>query len=103
MSESNPSYDLAEVQALVRAGAWKATLVALNGAGELGLDRFDIEACVLALTGSDFYKTMPAERAPGLFQDVYRPWYLGHTLYVKVQMTCHGANRNTVVISFKRK
>ena len=74
------------------------TLSAKQGAHAMGMDTADMEACVLGLTINDFYKTMPAEKAPGLFQDVYRPYFLGWEVYVKLQIT-----GEAVVISFKEK
>lgn len=106
MPEQAPAYDLAEIQALVRAGNWVPTGTAVCGAGELGLDRHDIEACVLALTNADFRKSMPAEKAEGLHQDVYKPRYCGHELYVKLQVQVAAramTGSRAVVISFKRK
>ena len=43
----------------------------------MGMDTTAIETCVLGLTGDDFFKTMPAEKIAGLFQDVYRPQFQG--------------------------
>jgi motility quorum-sensing regulator / GCU-specific mRNA interferase toxin len=94
------SYDLAEIQALVGAGRYRITMSSLAGAAALGFDESDVLACVLALEPRDFYKTMPARKAPELMQDVYRPRYLGVPIYVKVQVT---GDELAVVISFKRK
>lgn len=100
-SQDSPSYDLAAVQQLVRTGAFFITAVALTGAGEMKLDRTDIECCVLALTPADFRKTMPADKVPGLMQDVYKPRYQGKKIYVKLQVRLGGSP--AVVVSFKRK
>ena len=62
------------------------------------MDTDDIEACILGLTAADFYKSMSADKAPGLYQDVYRPFFQGWELYVKLQITSEA-----VVISFKEK
>jgi len=67
-----------------------------DGAG-VGLDEAAIVSCVLALNAMDFYKTMEAEAAPGLWQDVYRPVYDRIALYVKLQIDRDEA----IVISFK--
>lgn len=100
----DPYYPLTQVQALADAGRYRITGTALTDAGELGFDQTDIKACVLALSIADFHKSMPAQRQAGLFQDVYRPIYCGHQLYVKVQITRWDATDETVVvISFKRK
>ena len=86
------------IQELVRTGARIITLSALTGARELGFDEEDIDEVVIGLTESDFYKTMPAEKLPGLWQDVYRPKHKGQELYVKLQIV-----GKAVVISFKRR
>jgi motility quorum-sensing regulator/GCU-specific mRNA interferase toxin len=95
---NGPTYDLSTLQSLVRAGHYRVTLSAKQGAVALGFDTSDIEACVLSLTMKDFYKTMAAEKIPGLFQDVYRPVYAGWEIYVKLQVTSEA-----VVISFKER
>jgi motility quorum-sensing regulator/GCU-specific mRNA interferase toxin len=82
----------------VAAGAFVVTLSAREGAAEAGFDERDILACVLGLTPRDFYKSMAADKNPGLWQDVYRPTFQGTALYVKLQIS---AIDNAVVISFK--
>ncbi len=72
---------------------------ARDGAAELYLDEQDVCACLLALDDGDFYKTMESVKRPGLWQDVYRPRYAGHSLYLKVQLDVRSG---AVVISFKR-
>lgn len=64
----------------------------------MGMDTTAIETCVLGLTGDDFFKTMPAEKIAGLFQDVYRPQFQGWQVYLKLQIT-----GDAVVISFKER
>lgn len=95
---TRPTYDLTSIQALVRSGHYRITLSAKQGASQLGFITKDIETCILGLTAGDFYKSMPAEKVPGLFQDVYRPTFGGFALYVKLQVTSEA-----VVISFKEK
>lgn len=96
-SATKCSYDLAAAQALIAKGSYAITLSALNGAMQLGLDREDIVACVLALDESAFYKTMPSQTRKGFFQDVYKPTYLSNRIYLKLQID--GA---LAVISFKQ-
>lgn len=93
-----PTYALGEIKAKIASGSWFVTGTALAGAAELEFDAVDIQACVLALSEDDFYKTMPANSRPGsgLMQDVYKTNYLGTPIYLKVQ-----ENRHAVVISFK--
>jgi hypothetical protein len=94
---ASPTYDLAEIQAKVRAGLFWITHAARRGGAGVGLDEAAIVSCVLSLNATDFYKTMEAEAAPGLWQDVYRPVYDRIALYVKLQIDCDEA----IVISFK--
>lgn len=95
-----PTYDLAWVQALVESGHYRITISSMRGAAYLGFDELDICACVQALSLADFYKTMEADKAPGRWQDVYRPVYQGALVYVKVQVS-HDAR--AVVVSFKQR
>lgn len=92
-----PTYDLAEIQALIARGLYRITAYAMDGAFELGFDDQDICDCVARLDASHFYKTMAAEKMPGLMQDVYRVTYQQQPVYVKLQIT-----DRAVVISFKR-
>ena len=93
-----PTYDLGEIQAKVQAGLYWVTVSARRGAAAVGLSEPDIVSCVLSLRAADFYKTMEAEAAPGLWQDVYRPVYHQTALYVKLQVERDG---DAIVISFK--
>lgn len=99
MNKARPTYDLERIQALVREDRYAIRMSAQEGADALSIPESGIVACVLRLCRGDFYKTMPAEKGPGLFQDVYRPRYAGHRLYVKLQISFAG---DAVVISFKR-
>jgi len=97
---AGPTYGLDTVKACVRAGRYRLTDSAREGAALLYLDPSDIAACVLELDDADFWKTMESEKRPGFFQDVYRPRYLGYRIYVKVQI--YGYPNKAVVISFKK-
>lgn len=79
-----PTYALVEIQRLVRSGAFQITNSARVGAAALGFDETAVVRCVLELTGNEFYKTMPSELVPGLWQDVYRPVFENEALYVKL-------------------
>jgi len=76
MKRRGPTYPLKDIQRRVLAGTFVITHAAEEGAALLGFDESDVVACVLALTRDDFYKTMPSERKPGLWQDIYNPVYL---------------------------
>lgn len=99
MTASRPTYDLAGIKALAAAGEIDITMSAVQGARNLHLDASDILECVASLEDRDFYKSMPADLRPGLFQDVYKRQFLGFPLYVKLQIS---ARRRAVVISFKQ-
>ena len=74
-------------------------MAALQSASAIGFDDADICDCILNwLTGSHFYKSMPAEKMPGLWQDVYRLAYQDTRVYLKLQI---GFSDESVVISFK--
>ena len=75
------------------------TRAALRSALSLRMDVDDIRDCILALEMSHFDKTMEAEKAPGLWQDVYRVRFLGVSIYLKLQIVQDGTVR---VISFKQ-
>ncbi|HET7230668.1 MAG TPA: type II toxin-antitoxin system MqsR family toxin, partial [Longimicrobium sp.] len=91
-----------EVQRLVGQGpiSCAITTAAIDGARDVGLDREDIRAVVLELAAGDFYKTMPAEKQPGLWQDVYHHRYHSVSLYIKLQVSFDGF---AVVVQFKER
>jgi len=70
-----PAYDLAEIQRQVSPGPICCHTPRSPAHPQLKFDSTDIEACVLALDGTDFSKTMESQTKPGLMQDVYRPVY----------------------------
>ena len=99
-----PTYDLSTIKALVSNGQYFVTGTAANGLGELGFDVNDVVQCVMSLTAAAFYKTMPAIKVSGLWQDVYRPVHCGIAVYVKLQIAETSDQRSrVVVVSFKRK
>jgi motility quorum-sensing regulator/GCU-specific mRNA interferase toxin len=102
---SGPTYPLDRIKQLLDAGACVVTGKAEQDArSELGLARSAVEQCVRALSPSDFYKTMPSEKVPGLYQDVYRPVFRtpfhqgGIEVYCKVQINKQG---KAVIVAFK--
>ena len=84
---------------LWRVAAW-STVQGPPNAALLGFDEGDIVETVLELRPPDFYKSMEAERRPGLWQDVYRASRRGFRLYVKLQL---GFDGYAVVIQFERR
>jgi hypothetical protein len=102
MGRGEPAYDLQQIQWLVGQGAVSSLFMgsAKQGAAILGFHDDDIEEAVLRLTPANFYKSMEAERFPGLRQDVYHLEYRGVWLYIKLQMSADG---RAVVVQFKAK
>lgn len=98
MTGLDATYQLADIKALVRSGRYYVTLSARQDALAIGFDYQAIRDCVLALDGGNFYKSMASERVPGLWQDVYRIYYGGVGVYLKLQICFIG---EAVVISFK--
>jgi hypothetical protein len=100
--EHTPTYDLQQVQWLVGQGELTCLIseTALLGGDALHIDRAGIVDVVLTLEPKDFYKTMQAERALGLWQDVYHRRFGEIELYIKLQIDRRGC---AVVVQFKRK
>lgn len=94
-----PSYPLEQIKQLVRQRSFRITETALQGAAMMNFLDEDIIDCVMTYLGdSHFYKTMPAERVPGLMQDVYKIRYEGERVYLKLQISESG---HAVVVAFK--
>lgn len=81
-------------------GSVRFTRRAIEDARALGFDDRDMLDCVASLRRHDFYKSMPAELAAGLFQDVYHTSVNGVSIYLKLQIYSSGL---LVIISFKQK
>jgi motility quorum-sensing regulator/GCU-specific mRNA interferase toxin len=74
------------------------TMTAATGAEELGMDDQAVVDVIAGLTASDFDKSMPSDRDPAIWQDVYKPVVAGCELYVKFTMDSQG---QVLLISFK--
>ncbi|HEX9939433.1 MAG TPA: type II toxin-antitoxin system MqsR family toxin [Longimicrobium sp.] len=97
-----PAYDLEEVQRLVGQGpiSSRITMAAIQGAADVGMRESDIVAAVLALDSRCFYKSMEAEKQPGMWQDVYHLAWGEVDLYLKLQIDHAGL---AVVVQCKEK
>ncbi len=73
MEKLTPHTRLSIIKALVEAGAVRSTRSARQEATALGLDLFEMLVVVLALSPSDFYKSMTTYADHTIWQDVYRP------------------------------
>ena len=94
-----PTYPLALVKGLILAGKCIVTRAAqASAADDFGFGEEQIKKTILASTVHNFYKTMPAEKNPGLMQDVYHRQIGGQMAYVKLQV-----QDDVVIISFKKK
>jgi hypothetical protein len=93
------TYELCEIQEAIKQDKFYVTETASQTAASIGFLEDGIVECVVEhLKESHFYKTMPAERVPGVMQDVYKIAYQGQRLYIKLQINKGG---NGVIISFK--
>ncbi len=94
-----PSYSLNRIRELFQEGRFRVARSAFEAALLMSLLEEDVVDCVTChLNESHFYKTMPAEKVPGLMQDVYKIRYEGWRIYLKLQIDKDG---RAVVISFK--
>lgn len=99
LEKKKPHYELGRIKELVASPATRRiTRTAFDGAAALGWSDPEIVDCVQGLKMSDFYKSMTTHADSRVWQDVYRPKFLGEDLYVKVQIS---TDEKTVVISFK--
>jgi motility quorum-sensing regulator / GCU-specific mRNA interferase toxin len=104
MTPRKSTYDLDEIKALVRSGCWRHTTSALNDAmHDFDFSQKDVLDIILTLTEGDLYKTMPSEKMPDLWQDVYHKSIEGIPAYIKLQIVVDKSARKVIIISFKRK
>ena len=96
MEKRTPHCKLAVVRQLVKAGKLRTTYAARAGADALGLDYHDMLAVVMALTPSDFYKSMTTHADHTIWQDVYRPATRGVDVYLKLTVI-----DDVLIVSFK--
>jgi motility quorum-sensing regulator/GCU-specific mRNA interferase toxin len=97
MEKATPHCKLPIIKALVHAGKVRATASAYNGAHELGIDDLGgMCAIVLALTASDFYKSMTTHVDHTIWQDVYRPSTPAGDVYLKLTVI-----DDVLIVSFK--
>ncbi|HSU17292.1 MAG TPA: type II toxin-antitoxin system MqsR family toxin [Longimicrobium sp.] len=97
-----PAYDLERIQQLVGQGELSRVITGASrqGADQLGFEEPDIVAAVLGLTPTCFYKSMEAEKRPGLWQDVYHLHFRAMDLYIKLQIDPDGF---AIVVQFKKR
>lgn len=94
-----PTYQLSKIKILVNENNRIITGNAIRSALEQGFDGEDIDHCICeVLDESHFYKTMPSEKIPTLWQDVYKLRFCGKRIYLKLQINHAG---KAVIVSFK--
>ena len=98
MEKSVPHCKLTVVKALVEAGEVRATHAVRVGAIALGLELFDMLAVVMALTPTDFYKSMTTHADHTVWQDVYRPSTQAGDVYLKLTVI-----DGVLIVSFKEQ
>ena len=98
MEKGTPHCKLPVVKALIEDGQVRATATAFNGARELGInDLTGMCTVVLALTPTDFYKSMTTHADHRVWQDVHRAKTAkGDELYLKLTVI-----DDVLIVSFK--
>jgi motility quorum-sensing regulator/GCU-specific mRNA interferase toxin len=96
MEKRIPHCELTVVKALVAACKVRATHSARLGATELGLEVSDMLAVVMALTATDFHKSMTTHADHTVWQDVYRPSPQAGDVYLKLTVI-----DDVLIVSFK--
>jgi motility quorum-sensing regulator/GCU-specific mRNA interferase toxin len=85
MAEKGPTHDLEEIKKVFSdAKSLNITGSALRDAAALGYGSEDILEIIRSIEPGHFYKTMPSEKRPGYWQDVYRVPDGKMELYVKL-------------------
>jgi motility quorum-sensing regulator / GCU-specific mRNA interferase toxin len=96
MEKRTPHCKLPVVKALVAANKVRTTHAARVGANELGLSLSDMLDVVMALTLSDFHKSMTTYADHTIWQDVYRPSIRAGDVYLKLTVI-----DDVLIVSFK--
>lgn len=94
------TYDLSLIKDLLKSPKTRIiTGEANRNASSLGyLNPEDIINRALEVEPTDIYKTMPAQKFPGIMQDVYRSITQKDRLYIKFQLS---KDKKAVLIQFK--
>jgi len=96
MEKRTPHCRLIEVKTLVETGKVRATNSARLGASALGMELAEMLAVLMALTPSDFYKSMTTHADNKVWQDVYRPSTYAGDVYLKLTVI-----DDVLIVSFK--
>lgn len=96
MEKFTPHCRLSVILALVEQNKTRATLSALSGAANLGLDFTAMLDVIRQLKRSDFYKSMTTHANHQIWQDVYRPTTAVGQIYLKLTVV-----DEVLIVSFK--
>ena len=97
MEKGTPHCKLRMVKSLIETGKVRATASAYRDARELGIyDLSGMCKVVLALTPSNFYKSMTTHTDHRIWQDVYRSTTSGRDVYLKLTVI-----DDVLIVSFK--
>lgn len=96
MEKATPHCKLAVVKALIEQGRVRTTMTALAGAEAMGFDFDGVLAVVMALTATDFHKSMTTHADHRIWQDVYRPTTPAGEAYLKLTVI-----DEVLIVSFK--
>jgi len=96
MEKWTPHCKLSNVKRLITEGHVRATMSALRGAAEFGMDFDGMLKVVNALTAQDFHKSMTTYSDHRIWQDVYRPVTAFGQCYLKLTVI-----DDVLIVSFK--
>lgn len=96
MEKSTPHCKLSVIQTMIKAGQIRTTKTAREGAAALGFGFDEMISIVMALTTSDFYKSMTSHADHRVWQDVYRPKTPAGEVYLKLTVI-----DDVLIVSFK--
>ena len=96
MEKNSPHCKLPVIKSLVAEGKVRATYSALTNAAVLGFDFQEMIDVLVALTPSDFYKSMTTHADHRIWQDVYRPSTPVGEIYLKLTVV-----EDVLIVSFK--
>ena len=96
MEKQTPHCKLSVVKTMIEAGNIRSTKAAREGSAALGFDFDSMIAVLMALTPTDFYKSMTTHANHRIWQDVYRPVTSAGEVYLKLTVI-----DDVLIVSFK--
>jgi len=96
MEKGSPHSKLSTVKMLIESGKVRMTASAVAGGELVGFDSAAIIDVVMALTPTDFHKSMTTHADHRIWQDVYRPATSAGDVYLKLTVI-----DDVLIVSFK--